>query len=157
MDSSAEAPFKSSKTSKGFYLDLELSIFVKMFEFYLANRGTVLFKLCVLILEVKMSLYGDEDVIIKEKESQVAGWSQVSTLHCLFWRYFLTIIFDGLSGGLNCNFFSKKDFLKIYLSLFLQFLPVIETLDPEPVPYPDSNSMNPDPQHWLERWLFMAR
>jgi hypothetical protein len=24
-----------------------------------------------------MSLYGDEDEIIKEKESQVAGWSQV--------------------------------------------------------------------------------
>jgi hypothetical protein len=27
MDSSGEAPFKSSKTSRGFYLDLDLSIF----------------------------------------------------------------------------------------------------------------------------------
>ncbi len=54
-----------------------------------------------------MSLYGDEDVIIKEKESQVAGWSQVSTLS------FLKIIFDFLSGGQGISklhFFLKKRF-----------------------------------------------
>ncbi len=31
-----------------------------------------------IISEDAMSLYGDEDEIIKEKESQVAGWSQVN-------------------------------------------------------------------------------
>ncbi len=34
-DSSLEAHIQSSKTSKGFYLDPALYIFVKMFEFYL--------------------------------------------------------------------------------------------------------------------------
>jgi hypothetical protein len=43
-----------------------------------------------------MSLYGDEDVIIKEKESQVAGWSQVSTLS------FLMIIFELRILGRAC-------------------------------------------------------
>jgi hypothetical protein len=66
-------------------------------EFYLVTRSLKV--ICInFILEVKMSLYGDEDVIIKEKESQVAGWSQVSTVHCLI----LMIIFELRIQGRAC-------------------------------------------------------
>jgi hypothetical protein len=38
-DSLSEAHLKSSITSRGFYLDLEVSIFVKIFEFYLVTQS----------------------------------------------------------------------------------------------------------------------
>jgi hypothetical protein len=38
-DSSSEAHLHSSKTSKGAYLDKEVYIFVKIFEFYLVTQS----------------------------------------------------------------------------------------------------------------------
>ncbi len=51
----------------------------------------------------------------------------------------------------------KKDILKFQLYFFLDFL-VIKTMDSDPEPNPDSleildpdsESMNPDPQHWFK-------
>jgi hypothetical protein len=37
--SSAETHLQSSKTRRGFYVDQELSIFVKIFELYLVSRS----------------------------------------------------------------------------------------------------------------------
>ncbi len=38
-DSSSEAQIKSSKTRKRYYLDLEISVFVEIFEFYLVTQS----------------------------------------------------------------------------------------------------------------------
>ncbi len=64
--------------------ECKIAILKTYYRYYFSNITS--------FIEVKMSLYGDEDVIIKEKESQVAGWSQVSTLSFLKITFELSII-----------------------------------------------------------------
>ncbi len=44
----------------------------------------------------------------------------------------------------------KKKFKELSAVFLLQFTVVIKTLDP----YPDTDSMNPDPPHWLARQYY---
>ncbi len=70
----------------------------------------------------------------------------------------LDVLFEGL-GISKLQFLIKKALKINFLLYFFSHFLVIKTLDPDLDshqmldPYPDPDSLNPDPQHWSILWL----